>query len=165
MLAGAAFKVSEVGVLVAPKARPAGAGLAACVQSHTELEPSRVVNGEIAGGEGGEAGCRGGNDAPGAAQHQGRRGDLAAGGPALMMAVAAEQMFEVIVGARQVGHGVAMEQTGPIAGGDLEGMIAGCGQSAGPVAPLALCGDQAVIKRSSRACTVAAGRPAALARM
>ena len=147
MLAGSAFEIGEVGFLIASKACPARSGLSAAFQSVSDFDPSRVVGGEIAGGEGGDAGCRGGHDAHGAAQHQGWRGDLAPGGPTLMMAVAAEQMFEVFVGARQVGHGVAVEMAGAIAGGDLHEMIDGGGQGSSLVAPRTSSHDQAVVAR------------------
>lgn len=74
-----------------------------------------------------------------------------------MMTVAAEQMFEVIVRARQVGHAVAMEQTGRIAGGDLQEVIDGRLQGAGPVTPLAPRRDQAVVARLHRGGGVAGG--------
>src|SRR3982751_7007436 len=52
-------------------------------------------------------------------EHGGRGGRLAPAGPALVVALRAEQMLEVVVGPRQAGHRVTMEQPGFVAAGHL----------------------------------------------
>ena len=53
------------------------------------------------------------------AEHGGRGGRLAPTGPALVVALRAEQMLEVVVGAWQAGHRATMEQPGFVAAGHL----------------------------------------------
>lgn len=55
----------------------------------------------------------------------------------------AEEPLQVVVGARQVGHAIALEQTGPIAGGHLEKVVDGPRERAGLVAPVGHRGDPA----------------------
>src|SRR3954466_9297571 len=52
-------------------------------------------------------------------QHGGRGGRFAPTGPALVVALRAEQMLEVVVGAWQAGYRVTMEQPGFLATGHL----------------------------------------------
>jgi len=47
-------------------------------------------------------------------------------------AVRAEQALEVVVGARQAGYGVAVEQAGPVAAGYLEEVVDSAGEGTGP---------------------------------
>src|SRR3954468_17720611 len=58
-------------------------------------------------------------------EHGGRGGRLAPTGPALVVALRAEQMLEVVVGPRQAGHRVTMEQPGFVAAGHLAEVRAG----------------------------------------
>src|SRR5688500_13663501 len=62
---------------------------------------------------------RGRNQAHLPTQHGGRGGRLAPTRPALVVALRAEQMLEVVVGAWQAGHRVTMEQPGFVAAGHL----------------------------------------------
>ena len=77
-----------------------------------------------------------GDEPDGAAQHQRGRGGLAAGGAALVVAVRPEQLLQRVVGARQALDPVAVEQAGPVAGGDPHEAVDGAGQGAGLAAPL-----------------------------
>src|SRR4029079_7875619 len=52
-------------------------------------------------------------------QHGGRGSRLAPAGPALVVALRAEQMLEVVVGPRQAGYRVTREQPGFVADGHL----------------------------------------------
>src|SRR3954454_1948840 len=61
----------------------------------------------------------GGDQARLATQHRGGRGGLAPGGTALVIALRAELMLKVIVGTRQIRHGVAVKQPRTITAGDL----------------------------------------------
>ena len=54
-----------------------------------------------------------------AAQHRRRRRHLAARGAPLVIAVRAEEVFEVVVGARYVGHRIAVEEARAPAARDL----------------------------------------------
>ena len=86
---------------------------------------------------------------------------LAAGRPPLVAAVRPEQPLEVVVGARQLRDGVAVEQAGAVAAGHLEEVVDGTGELAGLGAVAADGGDQP----GEAAGTAAASRPAALARI
>jgi len=69
---------------------------------------------------------RGGGDQPHlATQHRGWRGRFAPSGTTFMVALGAEELLEVIVSARQAGHGVAVEQSRTIAAGHLGEMVDG----------------------------------------
>lgn len=62
-----------------------------------------------------------------AAQHDGGRCRLASCGAPLVVALGPEQLFEVVVGPGQAGHGIAVEQSGTVAAGDLgEVLDGGC---------------------------------------
>ena len=52
-----------------------------------------------------------------------------------MVAVRAEQPLQRVVGARQIGHAIAVEQAGAVAGGHLHEVVDGAGQRAGIPAP------------------------------
>ncbi len=70
---------------------------------------------QLCGREGLEAGCHCRDHAHGAAYHQRGRGALAPGGAAFEMARGAEGVLQIIVGSGEVGHRVAVEETGPVA--------------------------------------------------
>jgi len=61
-------------------------------------------------------------------EHGGRGGRLAPTGPALVVALRAKQMLEVVVGPRQAGHRVTMEQPGFVAAGHLAEVPDGVGE-------------------------------------
>src|SRR5262245_24450391 len=52
--------------------------------------------------------------------HQASRGTLAAAGPPLVIAMAAEQVLQVVVGPRQLLGPIAPEQSGPVTFGHLD---------------------------------------------
>src|SRR4051794_11592260 len=60
-------------------------------------------------------------------EHGGRGGRLAPTGPALVVALRAKQMLEIVVGPRQAGHRVTMEQPGFVAAGHLAEVPDGVG--------------------------------------
>src|SRR5881398_2283689 len=70
-------------------------------------------------------------------QHGGRGGRFAPTGPALVVALRAEQMLEVVVGAWQAGHRATMEQPGFVAAGHLAEVRNGVRER-----PLHAAGDQ-----------------------
>ncbi len=88
---------------------------------------------QVAWGARTQAGCRSGDQPYFAAQHGRRRGGFAACRPTLVVALGAEQLLKVIVGAWQVRHGVAVEQSGTVAARDLGKMVNGGRQGASPV--------------------------------
>ena len=59
---------------------------------------------EVLGADRGKAGQRGGEGTDGAAHDQAWRGNLAAGGAPLMVALSAEELLQVVVGRRQAGN-------------------------------------------------------------
>ena len=65
-----------------------------------------------------------------AAQHGSGRGGLVPRCAALVAKLRAEQLLEVFVGGRQAGQGVAVEQSGTVAAGDLGEVVAQDGWSA-----------------------------------
>jgi hypothetical protein len=88
---------------------------------------------QVAWGARTQAGRRGGDQPHFAAQHGCRRGGLAPCRPTLVVALGAEQLLELVVRARQVRHGVAVEQSGTVAAGDLEEVVDGGRQGASPI--------------------------------
>lgn len=88
---------------------------------------------------------RGGSDqAHLAAQHQRRGGRLASGGAPLVVALGAEHLLEIVVGARQRRDRVAVEQARPVAAGDLQEVLDGADQAAGLFAVASHGADQAI---------------------
>src|SRR5262249_27713068 len=108
------------------------------VQVRPEVPPVVPVRGcqvrrahlPLAGGQTGEQPGR-------PPQHQRRRGPLAAGGPPLVVPVAAEQLLQVVVGPREARGVVAVEQPWPVPPADLQEVIHRGGQLADgiPVPP------------------------------
>ena len=77
--------------------------------------------------------CRGGGDQPDrAAQDRTGRGRLAPRRAPLVIALRAEQMFEIVVGPRQAGHRIGVEQPRAVAARHLLEMIESLGQRSGP---------------------------------
>ncbi len=68
-----------------------------------------------------------------AAQNGCRRGHLATGCAPLLVTLRPEQLLKAVVGARQVGNDVAVEQVRPVAAGDLAEVLHSCGKAAGLV--------------------------------
>ena len=82
-----------------------------------------------------------------AAHDQAGRGDLAAGGSPLMVTLGAEELLQAVVGRRQVGDLQVVEQSGPIAPGDLEEALDRLAQPAAGVLALVPLLKQAGVAR------------------
>src|SRR5690242_15333262 len=61
-----------------------------------------------------------------------------------MVALRPEQLLEVVVGARQAGYGIAVEQTGPVTAGHLAEALNGVGQRSRSVTVAVHRGEQPV---------------------
>jgi hypothetical protein len=148
LLEGALFEVGQIGDRVAAEARAQDPGMVAPFQALSGLPPSRHIDGgQIGGGDRGQAGQRGGEDAHRAAHDQAGRGDLAAGGSPLMVTLGAEELLQAVVGRWQVGNLQVVEQSGPVAPGDLEEAIDRLAQPAAGVLALVPLLKQAGIAR------------------
>src|SRR6478735_11386661 len=113
------------------------------LEAGAHLAPARPIGaGQIAGVPAAQPGGQTGEQPHRAAQHRRRAVGLAAGRPPLVAAVRAEQLLEPVVGARQVGDGVAVEQAGPVAAGHLQEVVDGAGERAGLGAVAADGGDE-----------------------
>ena len=144
LLEGSAFEVSEVGGRIAAEAGPQDPGVEPLFQAASGFPPCGDIDRrEILGADWGEAGQRGGEDADGAAHDQAGRGDFAAGGAPLMVALGAEELLQVVVGRRQAGNPQILEQAGAVAVGDLEEAVDGVAQGAAGIPALAPFVEQA----------------------
>ena len=103
----------------------------------------RIDRRQVLGADWGEAGQRRGEDADGAAHDQAGRGDFAAGGAPLMVALSAEELLQVVVGRRQAGNLQVVEQAGAVAVGDLEEAVDGIAQGAAGIPAVAPVVEQA----------------------
>jgi hypothetical protein len=111
-----AFQVGEIGVGVSAKAALERTGVPSQVEALADALPAHAIDArQIAYAGRGQPGPGTGDQAHRAAHHGSGRGRLAPGGPALVIAAGAERLLESIVGPRQVGHLIAVEQPGPIA--------------------------------------------------
>ena len=138
LLEGALFEVGEVGGRIAAEAGAQDPGVVALFQAASGFAPfDQIDRRQVLGADRGEAGQRGGEDADGAAHDQAGRGDLAAGGAPLMVALGAEELLQVVVGRRQAGNPQILEQAGAVAVGDLEEAVDGVAQSAAGIPAVA----------------------------
>src|SRR3954447_19573170 len=111
------------------------AGMAFLAETASEFVPSRAVDAAQIGTAGWLlAGGHGGDQARLAAQHDRRRGGLAPRRPPLVVALRAELVFQIVVGAREVRNAVAVEQARAIAAGDLAEVLDRVAQAGGAVA-------------------------------
>src|SRR3954462_15442451 len=118
--------------------------MVALFQAGSGFAPFGKINGrEVVGTDRGKAGQRGGEDTHRAADDQARRGDLAAGGAPLMVALGPEELLQVVVGRRQAGNLQVLEQAGAVAVGDLEEAVNGLAQGAAGIPALAPSVEQA----------------------
>src|SRR3954470_7243629 len=135
---------AQEGLRVATEAAAQDAGSTPLLEAVADLAPPAPIGrGEVARLVTAEPGERRRDEPHRAAQHRRRRARLAARPPPLVTAVPPEQPFEVVVGARQAGDGVAVEQAGPVAAGHLQEVVDGAGERAGLGAVAAGGGDQA----------------------
>src|SRR6478736_4905448 len=115
-LSGLAFEAGEIGVWTATEAALERAGLVSQVEAPADAAPAHAIDAcQVACAGRSQPGPDAGDQANRAAHHGSGRGRLATGGAALVIAAGAEELLEIVVGARQVGHLVAVEQPGPIA--------------------------------------------------
>src|SRR4051794_27543748 len=118
--------------------------MVALFQAGSGFAPFGKIDGrEVLGADWGEAGQRGGEG--GAAHDQAWRGDLAAGGAPLMVALGAEELLQVVVGCRQPRNLQVVEQAGAVAVGDLEEAVDGIAQGAAGIPAVAPFVEQAGI--------------------
>ena len=145
---GSLFEVGEVCRRIAAEAGAQDPGVVALFQPTPGFAPFGKIDGrEVLGADGGKAGQRGGEDADGAAHDQAWRGNLAAGGAPLMVALSAEELLQVVVGRRQAGNLQVMEQAGAVAVGDLEEAVDGIAQGAAGIPAVAPSVEQAGVAR------------------
>src|SRR3954468_10201438 len=98
--------------------------MAAAFEAGAPLAPTLPIGArQIAGVLALKPAGEGGEDPHRPTQHRRRRAALAAGRPPLVTAVRPEQLLEIVVGARQIGDGVAGEQAGAVAAGHLAEMV------------------------------------------
>src|SRR3954471_23740585 len=104
------LQCGQIGVRVTTEAGPQGPGVAPAVETLAECGPSLPANPtQLAHSRWAQPRRRGRDQAHLPTQHGGRGGRFAPIGPALVVALRAEQMLEVVVGPRQAGHRVTME--------------------------------------------------------
>jgi hypothetical protein len=126
------FEDVKIGHRVAAKAPHGPTGLLAVGKLLPELAPARgIARPEIGGCKAALAGGDGGDEAHRAANDRARRGVLAAGSAALMIAGRPEIVLQIVVRSGEIGHVVAVEQTRPVAAGHLEEVAHGGAQRAG----------------------------------
>src|SRR3982750_3281649 len=119
-LARLLFQGGQVSIRVAAEAGAQGPGLPAVVETLAECGPLLPADPtQLAHGGWAQPRRRGRDQAHLPTEHGGRGGCLAPAGSALVVALRAEQMLEVVVGARQAGHRVTREQPGFVAAGHL----------------------------------------------
>src|SRR3954468_3695485 len=144
LLEGALFEGGEVGGRVPAEAGAQDPGVVALFQAGSGFAPfDRIDRRQVLGADWGEAGQRGGEDADGAAHDQAWRGDFAAGGAPLMVALGPEELLQVVVGRRQAGNLQVVEQAGAVAVGDLEEAVDGIAQGAAGIPAVAPSVEQA----------------------
>jgi hypothetical protein len=95
--------------------------VAARLQSLTQLLPGPDRFGdEFLAGTGAYTGSRAGHKADGTAPHHGGGSPLAPGGAPLMIALGAQKLLQIIMGAGQSGDAVTMQQAWPVAAAALQ---------------------------------------------
>src|SRR3954471_10775690 len=123
------FQGGQVGIRVAAEAGAQGPGLPPAVETLAECGPSLAADPtQLARGGWAQPRRRGRDQAHLPTEHSGRGGRLAPAGPALVVALRAEQMLEVVVGAWQAGYRVTNEQPGFVAASHLAEVPDGVGE-------------------------------------
>ena len=118
-----------------PEAGAQCACLASPIKTLPEVFPPFAINAPQIGTAWRVPPCgNGGDQARLAPQHRRRRGGFAPGSAALVAALRAELMLEVVVGARQIRHGIAVKQPRTITAGDLAELVDGLAQAARTIA-------------------------------
>src|SRR4051795_4706715 len=128
-LARLLFQGGQVGIRVAAEAGAQGPGMPPVVKTLAECGPSLPADPtQLAHSGWAQPRRRGRDQAHLPTEHGGRGGRLAPTGPALVVALRAKQMLEVVVGPRQAGYRVTMEQPGFVAAGHLAEVPDGVGE-------------------------------------
>src|SRR4051794_11255540 len=144
LLEGALLEGAEVSGRVPAEAGAQDPGVEALFQAGSGFAPfDRIDRRQVLSADWGEAGQCGGEDADGAAHDQAWRGDFAAGGAPLMVALSAEELLQVVVGRRQPRNLQVVEQAGAVAVGDLEEAVDGLAQGAAGIPAAAPSVEQA----------------------
>jgi hypothetical protein len=106
------FEIAQVGAWILAEATTLCAVVSAFVESLTEtLEGGAVGFVQVSGGVLFLACGRSGDDSRGAAQDQCGRGDFSASGPTFVIPMAAKELLQCVIGARQVADFVTVEQS------------------------------------------------------
>ena len=120
---------------MATKSGAQDARLTSLFKALAELFPSLAVDPAQIGSAWGMLSRGNSGEHPSLATQDGCRAScLAAGGTPLVVALRAEFMLKVVVGARQIRDSVAVEQPGAVAAGDLAEMVDGAAEGACAVA-------------------------------
>jgi transposase len=144
-LAQELLELAEKGLGITAELRAQHAGMAVALEAGAHLTPAQPIGaGQIAGIVATKPGGEGGDDPHRAAQHGGRRVALAASRSPLVTTIRPEQLLEIVVGARQIRHGIAMEQAGAVAAGHLAEMVDRLAEETGFGAVASHGGEQAI---------------------
>ena len=96
------------------------------------------------------AGAQARDDANRSAEHQTRRGGLTTRASPLMVTGRAEQLFQTVVGSRQIGDLITVEQSRPIALGHFDKMPKGRRKRPGFVGPATYAAKEATVAATDR---------------
>src|SRR6201995_801406 len=135
-LKGLLFQFCQIGIRIVPEAGAQDAGLAFLVEPLAEFGPPLPIDAaQISPAGWMLAGGNGGDQTRLTAQNERRRGHLAPARPPLVVALRAELMLKIVVGARQVRNAVAVEQAGAIAAADCAEVLDRLAQVTGGACP------------------------------
>ena len=124
---GLLFERAEVGIGIAAEAGACGTGLAPAFEGLAQRPPRHRINpAKVAPGRRLGPRADAGHEPHGTPQHRAGRGRLASGGAPLVVALRTEELFEGVVGPRQVGPVGSVEQPGPVASRNLAEVVEGC---------------------------------------
>ena len=117
---------------MASEAGPLRASMAAEFKLLPELGPSLMVDlSEFSGGVAPAACCGRCQEPSRTSKHQPRRSRFPTARSPLVVAMTAEELFQVVVRSRQIADPIAMKQPRPIAAGDFQEVSDGRLQAAG----------------------------------
>ena len=115
------FQSGQVGSRIAAKAELSAAGFLPIGEVAAELAPlSEVVRPKLQGLEAADAGGDSGDQPDRAADDRAGRRVLAAGSAALVIPRGPEEVLEVVIGAGEIRHVVAVKEARPVAAGHFE---------------------------------------------
>ena len=108
------------------------------------------LGGEFGGLKGMTTRAQAGDDANRSAEHQTRRGGLPTRASPLMVTGRAEPLFQTIVGPRQIGDVITVEQSRPVALGHFDKMPQGRPKRSGFVGPATYAAQEATVAPTDR---------------